>query len=381
VKQQKNAEKSKLRPARGVDWGSAKDASLAAQQQRTSIAEATAVFKKLLDRPHAPATPWLLLRMFDSDPGWPRPNPMHPTFWESPDIWVESEDPLGNPVAGQPNYVHARITNLGSCAAVPVKVDFFWGDPSVGLDAGHMHRIGTKSEYVKIPPLQSVDVRCSSPWVPVLENGGHECLIVNCTNWVADPIQYPYDADLDRHVGQRNVHVIAGTPGKMVAIQIKLGNIMAAKTNTKVVAAISQAVVAKDLLGKLPAAEITARLLAFNPAGLVDGGIAAVSRSYDAPYAEGELTGISRFYHLRKTGGADTASLASAPAARTPEPGYSHSGTLLETALEPGEQKTIAVRIGVPQSAQPGEFIVCRLAQVVGETIVGGYTIIIRIGA
>jgi hypothetical protein len=42
-------------------------------------------------------------------------------------------------------------------------------------------------------------------------NGGHECLVVEARA-LGDPVQTPFRADLDRHVGQRNVTVIeAGT--------------------------------------------------------------------------------------------------------------------------------------------------------------------------
>ena len=61
---------------------------------------------KLRDVP--PFTPWLLIRYSATDLG-ARPLPPGTVFWASPDIWVESSDPLGNPVAGQDNFLHARL--------------------------------------------------------------------------------------------------------------------------------------------------------------------------------------------------------------------------------------------------------------------------------
>src|SRR5262245_14757119 len=57
-------------------------------------------------------TPWLLTRYQLNDVG-ARPIPNGVPYYYSPDIWIESSDPLGNPVAGEPNFVHVNIFNLG----------------------------------------------------------------------------------------------------------------------------------------------------------------------------------------------------------------------------------------------------------------------------
>ena len=163
---------------------------------------------KLRDVP--PFTPWLPIRYSATDLG-ARPLPPGTVFWASPDIWVESSDPLGNPVAGQDNFLHARLFNLGAFPAAPVKVDFYWADPSLGLGPGTMNLVG--SEWVEVPSLSSVDVRCSESWKPVVVNDGHECVMVNCSNHVLDPIWHPFQPTLDRHVAQRNLHVVTAQPG------------------------------------------------------------------------------------------------------------------------------------------------------------------------
>src|SRR5512145_1006257 len=85
-----------------------------------------------VDRPNRGYSPWLVIRHLASDTGQ-RPLPSGEVFWNSPDIWIESSDSLGNPVAGEPNFVHAIVRNFGMADAFPVKVDFFWADPSLGL--------------------------------------------------------------------------------------------------------------------------------------------------------------------------------------------------------------------------------------------------------
>ena len=166
-------------------------------------------------------TPWLVIRADDADAGL-RPLAQGDVFYESPDIWVESPDPSGQVVAGEPNFVNARIFNLGKAPAAPTRVDFYWGDPSVGLSAADMNLIGT--EWVEVDPLRSLVVRCSTPWVPVLVNGGHECLIVNASNAILDPIQYPFQAALDRHVGQRNLTGIEAAPGSAFGFTVAVKN-------------------------------------------------------------------------------------------------------------------------------------------------------------
>src|SRR5712691_7467424 len=59
-------------------------------------------------------TPWLVVRYTKLDNGLGRPIPDKTVFWVSPDIWVESGDPAGNPIVGLQNFVHARVFNLGS---------------------------------------------------------------------------------------------------------------------------------------------------------------------------------------------------------------------------------------------------------------------------
>src|SRR5712691_1626995 len=94
-------------------------------------------------RPKRRWTPWLLIPYSLSDFGL-RPIPVGEQFWESPDIWIESNDPNGNAVAGEENFVHARIWNLGMALAAPVQVDFYWANPALGLDQTSWNKINKK---------------------------------------------------------------------------------------------------------------------------------------------------------------------------------------------------------------------------------------------
>jgi hypothetical protein len=45
--------------------------------------------------------------------------------------------------------------------------------------------------------------------VPTFVNGGHECLVVRIWDIASDPLSAPaWDARLNRHVAQRNIHVV-----------------------------------------------------------------------------------------------------------------------------------------------------------------------------
>lgn len=61
-------------------------------------------------------------------------------------------------------------------------------------------------------------------WRATYVNGGHECLVVRVSDSVMDPLAAPaWDARLNRHIGQRNIHVMsaeeaAGKPTLPIAV-------------------------------------------------------------------------------------------------------------------------------------------------------------------
>jgi len=88
--------------------------------------------------------------------------------------------------------------------AVAVNVEFYWLNPALGITPANGNLIGSK--LVSVPAMNYVDVTCPVLWTPTFVNGGHECLIVQCT-CPQDPMTNPFLPALDRHVGQRNITV------------------------------------------------------------------------------------------------------------------------------------------------------------------------------
>jgi len=209
-------------------------------------------------------TPWLLIRYAQADAG-ERPIPASDAFYLSPDIWVQSSDPSGNAVPGGPNFVSAAILNLGKAPAFPTRVDFYWGNPAIGLGPGQMHLIGT--EWTQVPAHAVHVVRCTTPWVPVYENGGHECLIVNCTSPILDPIAQPFQPILDRHVGQRNITVLQGTPGQLIKFKLEVNNFFPLAAEVAITARTQQVTVSPQTLTSTPFRDVLNRIATLDGGG------------------------------------------------------------------------------------------------------------------
>ena len=134
-------------------------------------------------------------------------------WWLSTDIWVVPGDdptgPPGSPVGGQTAYVWATVTNQGPTDVADARVDFVWADPSLQVARSTAHPIG--SGYVTVAAGQSMDVLCLTPWLPVVVNDGHECLVAVVVS-SADPLPSPlpdaYDPPTYHQVAQRNLTVL-----------------------------------------------------------------------------------------------------------------------------------------------------------------------------
>ncbi|HWZ03882.1 MAG TPA: hypothetical protein VNX40_09765, partial [Mucilaginibacter sp.] len=150
-------------------------------------------------------TTWIVVRADFSDQG-DRPLAPGTVFWESPDVWVQSSAGINQPVPGENNTVFATINNYGLQDATGIMVKFWWADPSLAITEATAHLIGTG--FVDVPSGWSVQLQCPTPWVPVVENGGHECLIAEAFIQVIDPLTAPMDPMDDRHVGQKNEQLL-----------------------------------------------------------------------------------------------------------------------------------------------------------------------------
>ena len=173
--------------------------------------------------------PYLFMRANAADLG-KRPITNAP-FWESPDIVVLAgvmpvmappippKDKLGDvALAGEPNTLYAHIWNFGKAGAHEVLVEFYWCDPSLGITAGSVRLIAqvmTSLGHKGSGKCHRV-VKCPEAWSPAFLNGGHECLLVRVWDNPSDfPGEPKFDASWNRHVAQRNIHVVKRNGGPM----------------------------------------------------------------------------------------------------------------------------------------------------------------------
>lgn len=138
-------------------------------------------------------------------------------WWMSADVWiVPGHDPQGAPgmpVAGQPNYLWAHVSNNGTSSVTNATVRFYWADPSTGFDRTTANRIGVA--FVNLAPGEGADVLCLTPWVPVFVNQGHECVLAEAYHETLDPLPLTptFNVPTDRHVAQRNLQVVVAVQG------------------------------------------------------------------------------------------------------------------------------------------------------------------------
>jgi hypothetical protein len=167
-----------------------------------------------------PFMPYVMMRTLPGDKG-ARPLPEATTFWESPDIWTFPAPPNTAPdippaiyqplKVGEPNTVYAHIWNLGRAPIAGVRVEWYWFNPSLGFSTPNAHLIGIARIDLAPRGLEGCHklVKCPTAWVPVMENGGHECIVARVSAF-GDPLKNP-DEWLpleDRHVAQRNITVV-----------------------------------------------------------------------------------------------------------------------------------------------------------------------------
>lgn len=137
-----------------------------------------------------------------------------PYWYLSPDIWVvPGNDPNGapgNPVAGTSAYLWANVANKGDTNAIGVRIDFYWANPALQVLRSNSTLVG--SAFADVSAGSSQDVLCLVPWMPVIVNDGHECLVA-VANHSGDPLPSPPSDDFNppayRQVAQKNLTVLA----------------------------------------------------------------------------------------------------------------------------------------------------------------------------
>lgn len=164
--------------------------------------------------------PFLFIR---TAPGDTAVRPVAGVFWESPDIFVmpgvaPSAAPAlppqlgGVAQAGADNTLYAHVWNLGQAPAFDALVEFYWFNPALGFSGDQAHLVG--ATWVDLAPRSAAGshkvVKCPMSWRAGFVNGGHECLVVRISQPVTDPLSGPpWDARSNRHVAQRNIHVMS----------------------------------------------------------------------------------------------------------------------------------------------------------------------------
>lgn len=164
--------------------------------------------------------PYLFIRAFAGDTGT---RPVNGVFWESPDILIApGVDPAHAPAvppdlggvaqAGADNTLYAHVWNLGQAPATDVLVEFYWFNPSIAFSSTAAHLIG--ATWTNLAARGNTGshrlLKCPTSWPAMYVNGGHECLVVRLSQPATDPLSGPpWDAAKNRHVGQRNIHVMS----------------------------------------------------------------------------------------------------------------------------------------------------------------------------
>ncbi len=121
------------------------------------------------------------------------------------------------------------MSNTGNVAAKGTRIDFYWANPSAQMVVGAATAIG--SAFVDLDPGDTQEVLCLVPWVPVIVNGGHECLLAVAhgggdTNPIPDPLPngYPFDPPAHEQIAQLNLGVVeAGSLAAMAVFVTAIG--------------------------------------------------------------------------------------------------------------------------------------------------------------
>lgn len=150
----------------------------------------------------------------------------NPYWYLSPDIWVvPGSDPSGSPgsaIAGQTAYLWAHVANMGSIDANGVRVDFYWANPALQVTRSNATLVG--SAFADVPAGGAQDVLCLVPWIPVIVNDGHECLVAvanHAGNPLPSPLPDAFDPPTYPQVAQKNLTVLmAKMRTAMLAITI-----------------------------------------------------------------------------------------------------------------------------------------------------------------
>jgi hypothetical protein len=280
---------------------------------------------------------------------------------------------------GEPNTVYAHVWNLGFAPLAGVRVEFYWFNPSLAIDGAHAHPIGVARCDLAGRGMQGSHllVKCPTAWVPVMENGGHECLVVRASG-VGDPLgNNEWAPWVNRHIGQRNVSVVsAGASVHNLVTSLNLSRRIAAHLQLIQLGAREGELAARIVAPALRVAQLDTHVL-----GEVTDRNEIVLRHVAQP-SPAMLAAVHPKAHgmnvvapvVRRAGTAPVVEpqvlLRGLPLARTEEAAPAHLGDLLAS---------IGRFHGGPKVGRPapGQAFVLRMASFDGEQLVGGYTLVV----
>jgi hypothetical protein len=304
-------------------------------------------------------TTWLVVRYASGDDGT-RSLPGGVVFWESPDVWVVSSAGINQPVPGEANTVFARVTNLGLQDATGVVVRFWWANPALAITEANAHQINTiHLPAVMVPSLSSVVVQCPDPWVPVVENNGHECLFAEAYIPGFDGLTGPLDPVDDRHVGMKNEQLVLAPKGHNFTIPLQAFNITG----------LSQALTFEVRRSRVHSVPPLLAARADSLRHRLAPSAAALPLAVHIQEGSGLITGPSALFARRLLSA--TLQELSGTARDCFEPAQiSHTA-----AFAPWELRNVEIIGQVPPDARVGDAFTFQISQRVGRIVTGGYTI------
>ncbi|HEY6312548.1 MAG TPA: hypothetical protein VIY52_17340 [Streptosporangiaceae bacterium] len=299
-------------------------------------------------------SPWLVVRYAPGDIG-DRPLAPGAVFWESPDVWVVSSLGINQPVPGEANQVYARVTNYGLQQANGVVVKFWWVNPSLAISEADANLIGIA--FANIASLRSDVVPCPDPWIPIEENGGHECLLAEAYVPGLDPLTTPMDPVADRHVGQKIEQLVTVRAGQMFRVGLTVAN----PSPLAQAATVEVYPVVADALPGLVAGRF-AESRELRPPTRV-----GLSVALDEPQQERLFLPPSRLFARR---------LLDAELPGETGDGFCQAPQVTHAVdLAAWESMTVEFRGLVPATAGGGDTFMLRVLERLGSVVTGGYTV------
>jgi|GEM_PF-2298160 len=306
---------------------------------------------------------YLYIRTHPSDTG-AEPLPAGLPFWTSPDIVVIRPDgtPGSEAVADQENRIQVTVNNKGGITAVDAFVDAFFADPSTAFTPATATLIG--SGYLTIPGYGAAQI--SLPWTPPASEAGHRCLLAR-VSLIFPPDTYVnpavFDVVGDRHVAQRNIHVVALT-GATKSLKFSFGIV------NPLMETIDARVMAREIRNPAQVAQMRAGLgcgmAQFAQTPLREFGIALGEDRLLDPEVDRPAFRPGIDLRLPRTG--------VLPRVRMEAPKKA-----LSVSLEPGEVRQAVLHVARNPDTRPGDLHAIEIVQVDRKKrLIGGLTVVVQ---